>query len=49
MDNSLSLFCLFSFFSTTILQENVDFSEILTQSIGVQGKEAGPLTATTVQ
>ena len=40
-------FCLFSFFSITILQKIVDLSGIWTRIVGVEGEHADHLTTTT--
>ena len=40
-------FCLFSFFSHTLQNKNVDFSRIRTRSVGVEGDHADHKTTTT--
>ena len=44
---SWPLFCLFSFFSNTMLQKTVSFSGIRTRIVGIEGKHADHLTTTT--
>ena len=43
------LFCLFSFFSITILQKNCRPQQIRTRIVGVEGEHADHLTTTTAQ